>query len=89
VTLLFAEVYWGGPPCGGSSTGSRVFSIALEGATVLAGYNETVDDGGCAAGTGHPVDKSFVIPISDGALDIAMAATVDTAALNAIELVEQ
>ncbi len=91
VTLLFAEVFWGGPPCAGAATGSRVFSIALEGTTVLAGYNETVDDGGCAGsgGAGHPVDKTFVISISDGALDIAMAATVDNAALNAIEIVEQ
>lgn len=91
VTLLFAELYWGGPPCAGSATGTRIFHVALEGATVLTGFNERVESGGCAVGSGagRPVDKVFTVTVTDGALNVAMPVMSDNAALNAIELVQQ
>jgi hypothetical protein len=91
VTLLFAELYWGGPPCAGSSAGTRVFHVVLEGMTVLSDFDERAESGGCAVGSGagRPVDKVFTVTVTDGALDVAMPVVTDNAALNAIELVQQ
>jgi len=90
VTLLFAEVFWGGLPCNGPTTGRRVFDVELEGTRVMTDFDETAEGGGCIGGpTGHPVDKVFTLAITDDTLDIHMPATIDNATLSAIELVQQ
>ncbi|HTR52777.1 MAG TPA: malectin domain-containing carbohydrate-binding protein [Kofleriaceae bacterium] len=89
VTLLFAELRLGGSPC--VAAGDRTFDIQLEGTTVLSGFDLTTIGGGCAAagGSGHPVDKTFMVTVNDGALDLVETASSGAAVLNAIEIVGQ
>jgi len=89
VRLYFGEIFFGAGCPGGSGVGSRVFDVALEGTTVLSGF-DVFSEGGCVADTadvaGQPVVKSFMLTISDGALDISMAATTNEAFVSAIEI---
>ena len=79
MNLYFAEIFHG-PGCqgGGTGTGSRVFDIALEGATVESGV-DLFSEGLCAASTtdpnGMPVVKSYTVNVADGTLDMLMPAT--------------
>jgi hypothetical protein len=90
VRLYFAEVYFG-PGCagGGPGTGARVFDIALEGTTVLRNF-DIFAEGRCAMSTtdttSMPVVKEFVVPVTDGTLDISLPASVNQALLSAIEI---
>jgi hypothetical protein len=91
VRLYFAELYWGpGCPGGGNGTGARVFSIALEGKTVLTDFDLFAASGGCMASktvsTGSPVVQSFDVVVKDGTLDLVGTASKDNAKLSAIEI---
>jgi hypothetical protein len=90
VRLYFAEVYFGpGCPGGGAGTGARVFDIALEGTTVLQGF-DIFKEGGCAMSTtvltGMPVVKEFLVATTDGTIDLSMPASVNNALISAIEV---
>ncbi len=91
VRLYFAEIYFGpGCPAGGAGTGARVFSIALEGATVLSNLDVFAASGGCLASTtstaGRPVVQTFDVLVSDGTLDLVGTATKNNAKISAIEV---
>lgn len=88
VTLLFAELRLGGAPCTGGA-GDRIFDVSLEGTTVLTAFDLTTAGGGCAAmgGSGHPIDKVYTVPITDGTLNLSATASMGAAALNAIEII--
>lgn len=91
VRLYFAELFFGCPGEGSSGgAGARVFDVAIEGRTVLRDFDIYAEAGGCALSTaatvGVPVVKSFPVTITDGALDIDMAASVSAASIAAIEL---
>ncbi len=91
VRLLFAELRLGGAPCVGLQPPARIFDIALEGTTVASQFDMTGTGGGCAAagGSGHAFDETYTVAVTDGALDVVETASQGTAALNAIELVQQ
>lgn len=91
VRLYFAELWWGpGCPGGGDGAGSRIFSVALEGKTVLTDFDVFVATGGCLASktstAGTPVVQTFDVGVSDGTLDLRGTATRDNANLAAIEV---
>ena len=91
VNLYFAEIFFGpGCPDPVGGVGSRRFDIELEGATVLSGL-DIFQEGGCAASvtssSGHPVVKTFMLPINDKTLDIKLVASTSNAKISAIELI--
>lgn len=91
VRLYFAELWWGpGCPGGGAGAGSRLFSIALEGKTVLTDFDVFAASGGCMASTsettGSPVVQTFDVAVTDGTLDLVGTASKDNANLTAIEI---
>ena len=74
VTLKFAEVYW-------SSTGSRVFNVAINGTTVLSSFDIVAAAGGPLIA----IDKSFTVgPTST--ITIQFTTLVDNALVNAIQI---
>ncbi len=75
VTLKFAEMYFTG-------TGSRVFDVMIEGATVVDNLDLIV-----AAGAKTAYDVTEIVTVSDGRLDITSSASVDGALFNAISIV--
>jgi beta-galactosidase len=74
VTLRFAEPFWSQPA-------QRVFDVAAEGRTVVAALDLVREVGPLAA-----LDRSFVVPVTDGALDLAFTPRVDQAMVSAIEV---
>jgi len=91
VTLLFAELRLGQPPCETTTPPARIFDIALEGTTVATAFDMTDTGGGCAArgGPGHAFAESYMVAITDGELDVVETASQGAATLNAIELEPQ
>ena len=83
VNLSFAELYFGLSGGGsGGGAGSRVFSIEIEGQTLITDYDIFAEVGGATA-----VIKQFPgINVSDGSLSIIMTASVNNAKLSAIEV---
>jgi len=75
VRLHLAEIY-----SGASSPGARVFDVAIEGATVLDGYDAVAD-----VGFARPVTKTFVVS-SDATLDIDFGHVTENPAVKAIEV---
>ena len=87
VTLLFAEIDRA-PAC---AVGSRVFSIDLEGTTLVTAFDLVTEGAGCAlAGEpGHPVAKVFSIAVTDGVLDVRLTAPAGhQAVLGALQAVQ-
>ncbi len=83
VRLHFAEIYWGAPNAGPGGAGQRVFSINLEGGPVeVANYDIYAAVGAVTADV-----LTFNVPVTDGALNIELAASVDQPKLSAIEVI--
>ncbi|MCX8094419.1 MAG: GH116 family glycosyl hydrolase, partial [Candidatus Goldbacteria bacterium] len=74
VNLKFVEMYW-------TANGSRVFSVALEGTTVITNL-----DIYATVGHDYAYDRSFIVTVSDGILNIVLTSTVDNAQICAIEI---
>lgn len=75
LVLHFAEIYWTQP-------GQRVFNVGVEGTTRLANYDIVAKVGPRTATT-----ETLPVTVSDGALDLTFAASVDQAKVSAIEVV--
>jgi hypothetical protein len=75
LNLKFAEMYFSG-------TGQRVFSIAVNGQTVLANFDIVAQ----AGGSRRAVDKLFPVNVTGGKITIVLTASVDDPAVNAIEI---
>jgi len=75
VTLYFAEIFFNGP-------GQRVFNVSIEGQTVLQNF-----DVWAAAGQFAAVQRTFVVTVTDGVLNIVATASADNADLSAIQVV--
>jgi hypothetical protein len=91
VVLYFAEIFYGaGCAGGGAGTGARLFSVSLEGKTVLTDLDVFAAGGGCMASAtsdaGAPVVQAFDVAVNDGTLDLVGTATRDNAVLSAIEV---
>jgi len=81
VTLHFAETY---KPI--EDEGARVFSVAIEGRTVLAGFDVLRE----AGGPQRAVVRSFRdIEVSDGKLDITFQPQEENPIVNGIEIVRE
>ncbi len=75
VNLKFVEMYW-------TSNNARVFSVAIEGVTVISNLD-------IYAAVGHDVacDRGpFTVTVTDGVLNIVCSSTVDNAQMCAIEI---
>ncbi len=75
VTLYFAEIYFDAP-------GQRVFDISIEGQTVLQNF-----DIWAVAGQFAAVQRTFVVTVTDGVLNIVATASVNNANFSAIQVV--
>src|SRR5687767_6344907 len=75
VRLYFAEIYLTGP-------GARVFTVAMEGVTVLPNYDIFAE-----VGKFKGVVKSFTV-VADSSLDIVFMAVVENPKINAIEILD-
>jgi cell division septation protein DedD len=75
VTLHFAEIYFDGP-------GQRVFNVSIEGQTVLQNF-----DIWAVAGQFAAVQRTFVVTVTDGVLNIVATASFNNAKFSAIQVV--
>src|SRR4029077_11471852 len=75
VTLYFAEIFFDAP-------GQRVFNASIEGQTVLQNF-----DIWAVAGQFAEVQRTFVVTVTDGVLNIVATATVNNAKFSAIQVV--
>jgi malectin (di-glucose binding ER protein) len=75
VTLHFAEIYFNGP-------GQRVFDVSIEGQTVLQDF-----DIWAVAGQFAALQRTFVVTVTDGVLNIVGTASVNNAKFSAIQVV--
>ena len=75
VTLYFAEIYFDAP-------GQRVFNVSIEGQTVLQNF-----DIWAVAGQFAAVQRTFVVTVTDGVLNIVATASVNNAKFSAIQVV--
>lgn len=74
VALRFAEIYW-------TRAGGRVFSVQIEGATVLANL-----DLFSVAGVNVAYNRIFTVNVSDGVLNITFSASADSPKVSAIRV---
>jgi PKD repeat protein len=82
VTLHFAEIWHGVGRAGG--TGLRIFSVNLEGGPVeLPNFDIWAETGAALTA----VTRTFIVPVTDGALNVNFTTQVDNAKLSAIEVV--
>jgi N-acetylneuraminic acid mutarotase len=75
VNLHFAEMYF-------TSAGQRVFDVTLEGQTVLQNFDIFAIAGAKAA-----LQRSFIVSVNNGTLNIVGTARVNNAKLSAIDIV--
>ncbi|WP_277228894.1 malectin domain-containing carbohydrate-binding protein [Hymenobacter sp. YC55] len=81
VRLHFAEIYFGATGGGPGGAGRRVFSVNLEGRPVLVNYDIIADAGSMTA-----VVKEYQTTVTDNALTLDFAASVDQPSVAAIEV---
>ena len=81
VRLHFAEIYFGAPGGGTGGVGKRVFSVALEGKSVLTNYDIIQEVGPVAAAV-----KTFTTEVTDQELTLNFTASVDQPKVSAIEV---
>ncbi len=74
VILRFVEQYW-------NAAGSRIFSVAINGNTVISNLDIYSKVGKYAA-----YDQTFVIPVTGGLIDIVETATADNAEITGIDI---
>jgi len=72
VVLKFAEMYF-------TASNMRVFNVAIEGTTLVTNLDIVA-----AAGAKTALDRTFIVNVTDGRLDITSSASVDGALFNAI-----
>lgn len=75
VKLQFAEIWWGG----NDRTGTRVFDVDVEGATVINDLNIYSEVGHDA-----PLTLTYTVEVTDGELNIDYVTEVDNAKISAV-----
>ena len=76
VSLHFAETFF-------TSSGQRVFNVAIGGATVLSNFDVFV----AAGGANKALVKTFTTTVSNGGLDIGFTAVTNNAEINGIQVI--
>ena len=76
VTLKFAEIYF-------TSTGQRIFDVAINGAAVLPNFDIVSEAGGAFTA----VDRQFLINVTSGEIAIDFTGVVSNPKISAIEIV--
>lgn len=76
VTLKLSENYWDNP-------GQRVFDVLAEGQRVLSGVDIRAEAGAKFV----PLDKTFIVTVADGSLNLAFQSIVDNAKVDALSVV--
>ena len=76
VTLHFAEIQFTAP-------GKRIFDVTIEGNLLIDNYDIFV----AAGGANTAVMQTFLVPVSDGQLNIVFSASAQRSAIAAIEVV--
>jgi N-acetylneuraminic acid mutarotase len=74
ITLKFAELYW-------SAAGQRVFSVTMNGSPLLTNFDILTKTAPNTA-----LDKSFVVNVTGGSINLVFSSTKDNANLNALEI---
>ena len=77
VTFYFAEMYF-------NAAGKRVFSVSLEGQTVLQNF-----DIWAVAGQYAAVQRTFAVAVTNGVLNIVATASVNNATFSAIQILQK
>ena len=77
VTFDFAEMYF-------TAAGKRVFSISLQGQTVLQNF-----DIWAVAGQYAAVQRTFAVAVTNGVLNIVATASVNNATFSAIQIIQK
>ena len=77
VTLDFAEMFW-------TAAGKRVFNVTIQGQTVLQNF-----DIWALAGAKAAVQRTFVVAVTTGMLNIGATATADNATFSAIQVLHK
>jgi hypothetical protein len=75
VTLKFAEIFF-------RQAGDRVFHLVVNGVPVAMSFDVVRE----AGGPGRAVDRSFVVPVSQGQIVIQFVPVVSNPKVNAIEI---
>jgi glucose/arabinose dehydrogenase len=75
VTIDFAEMFW-------NAAGKRVFDVTIQGQTVLQDF-----DIWALAGQYAAVQRTFVVAVTNGVLNVGASASVDNAQFAAIQIV--
>lgn len=84
VTLHFAEIWWGAPGGGVGGAGKRLFNVDIEGARKLTNFDVFAAAGGAMRAT----QRSFVVNVTDGVLNINFSqGAADMPEVSAIEVV--
>jgi N-acetylneuraminic acid mutarotase len=74
ITLKFAELYWTAP-------GSRVFNVTMNGQAFLTNFDILSETAPNTA-----LDKTFVVSVTGGAINLAFAAVKDNPKVGALEI---
>lgn len=77
VVLHFAEIYWGAAGGVAGGIGKRVFDVNIEDVLVLDDYDIIAD-----VGSETPVEKTFLVTVSDGELNLNFSALASTGGIN-------
>lgn len=89
VRMLFAEIYFGRGCPVDAGPGSRVFDVDIEGASVEKNL-DLLATVGCAASTSQAdagiLMREYLVPVTDGTLNISMPASQNNAKLSALEI---
>jgi len=81
VNLHFAEIYWGATGGGAAGEGKRVFSVLIEGDTLLSDFDMSAEKQAMTA-----IVKTFSTVVGDGELNIDFEASVDQPKIAALEI---
>ncbi|MDB4293342.1 malectin domain-containing carbohydrate-binding protein [Maribacter sp.] len=79
--LHFAEIYWGATGGGQGTEAKRVFSVEMEGNSIISDYDINLEVGSMTA-----VVKTYEVTITDGELNLDFSASVNQPKISAIEI---
>lgn len=82
LTLHFAEIWFGATRSGPNGNGRRIFSVEMEGNTIMSNFDINQE-----VGTMTAVAKTYDVTVIDGTLNIDFSASVNQPKISAIEII--